>query len=105
MRTTIDLGPDVLAAARDIARAERTSVGKIISRLLRQALSGGAGKPPAAVRAASVTGFLPIPARGVIVTDELINRLRDAESTEFAAPVALSPGGTPVSQLVLDDRG
>ncbi len=105
MRTTIDLEPDVLAAARAIARTEKISVGKVISRLVRNVLTESAGNAPAAVLSAAATGFQPFPARGVIVTDELIDRLRNAESSEIAAPVVLSSGGTPVSQLVLDDRG
>lgn len=46
MRTTIDLEYDTLIAAKEIARAENTSLGKVISRLLRQALTGGAAPKP-----------------------------------------------------------
>lgn len=35
MRTTIDLDCDTLIAAKEMARAENTSFGKIISRLVR----------------------------------------------------------------------
>ncbi|WP_313315629.1 hypothetical protein [Pulveribacter sp.] len=80
MRTTIDLEDDILIAAKEIARAENTSLGKVISRLIRQALTGSAA--PQATNssaAAAATGFVPFDARGVVVSDELINRLRDAE--------------------------
>lgn len=40
MRTTIDLESDVLAASKDIARQQQTSVGTVISRLVRQSLIG-----------------------------------------------------------------
>ena len=53
------------------------------------------------IKAATFEGVMP---RGA-VTDELIDRLRNAEASEIAAPVALSSGGTPVGQVVLDDRG
>lgn len=79
MRTTIDLESDALMAAKEIARMENTSLGKVISRLVRQALTGNAaaeaGQPPAA----TATGFVPFDARGVVVSNELIDRLRDAD--------------------------
>lgn len=79
MRTTIDIEDDVLAAAKDIARQQHTSVGKVISDLVRQTLTGAAHAQTVASETASTTGFEPFPARGVIVTNELIDRLRDAE--------------------------
>lgn len=39
MRTTVDLDDDVLAAARAMAGAERRSLGKVISDLIRRGLS------------------------------------------------------------------
>jgi hypothetical protein len=39
MRTTLHLDDDVYEAARSLAAIERTSVGKILSRLARRALS------------------------------------------------------------------
>ena len=79
MRTTIDIETDVLSAAKEIARQKQVGVGRVVSELLRQALTGQSGA--AALHASSPisTGFDPLPARGVIVTNELINRLRDAE--------------------------
>lgn len=78
MRTTIDLEDDVLAAAKEVARLEKVSLGKAISRLVRRALIGGVG-PAAAAPAASATGFVPFPARGTVVSNELIDHLRDLE--------------------------
>ncbi len=79
MRTTLDIEGDVLAAAKEIARQQHISVGKVISQLVRRALTGDVSQSPAVSPAALVTGFEPFPARGVIVTNELIDRLRDAE--------------------------
>lgn len=79
MRTTLDIESDVLAAAKEIARQQRTSVGKVISDLVRQTLTGAATAHAATGNAPAVPGFEPFPARGVIVTNELIDRLRDAE--------------------------
>lgn len=79
MRTTIDLEYDTLIAAKEIARAENTSLGKVISRLVRQALTGGAAPQATTSLPATATGFVPFESRGVVVSNELINRLRDAD--------------------------
>ena len=79
MRTTLDIEVDVLSAAKEIARQKHVGVGKVVSELLRQALTGNVGLAENCPSSASTTGFDPFPARGVIVTNDLINRLRDAE--------------------------
>jgi hypothetical protein len=79
MRTTIDLESDVLAAAKEIARQQHTSVGKVISQLVRQTLTGTANPQTIGRQMPTVPGFEPFPARDVIVTNEFIDRLRDAE--------------------------
>jgi len=80
MRTTIDIEQDVLEAVKEIARREQVSAGRVISRLLREALSGQTaqyrteqgGEP-------KLAGFRPFPRRGCIVTNDQIDRLRDEE--------------------------
>lgn len=42
MRTTLDLDPDVLQAAKEIASARGTTAGKVISDLVRKALEPAA---------------------------------------------------------------
>lgn len=81
MRTTMDLEPDALLAAKELARQENVSLGKVVSRLLRQALTGQVMQVDAAIPAgaASVTGFVPFAPRGVVVSNELIDKLRDSE--------------------------
>jgi hypothetical protein len=79
MRTTLDIEDDVLAAAKELARLQGTSVGQMVSRLLRAALRG-----------TSTTGLTPLPhshagevfrpfppQAGQLVTNEQIDRLRD----------------------------
>ncbi len=81
MRTTLDIDDDLMAAAKELARRERSSAGKVVSRLLRQSLTG-ARTPVAesAGRLRAVAGFKPFPARpGVVVTDEEVNALREVE--------------------------
>lgn len=80
MRTTIDIEPDVLAAAKEIARQQQVGVGKVISKLVREALTGQARTHAAVSEAETQTGFVPFPERGVLVTNELIDRLRDADN-------------------------
>ena len=75
MRTTLDIDDDLLAAAREIARRERQSLGKVISRLAREALSGE--HVTDTTEAKGVGGFRPFASRGLLVTDEAIDRLRD----------------------------
>ena len=81
MRTTIDLELDTLLAVKELARQENVSLGKVVSRLLRGALTGQVGQAGTAapVDAAPATGFVPFAPRGVVVSNELIDRLRDGE--------------------------
>ena len=82
MRTTLDIDDDVLIAVKELARAERLSGGKILSRLARQALTGGALTPARADPQSAVLagGFRPFARRGTVtVSNEDIERLRDAE--------------------------
>ncbi len=77
MRTTIDIEDDVLAAAKEIARSRHVSAGKVVSELLRRALSGGNERDSTEP---VVGGFRPFssPDQRLVSNDE-INRLRDDE--------------------------
>jgi hypothetical protein len=75
MRTTLDIDDDVLKAAKEIARRERKPAGQVISALARSALAG-AREATAAAEPRAVCGFRPFPRRGGIVTNELIDALR-----------------------------
>lgn len=79
MRTTIDIDDDVLDAAKELSRRQHLSAGKVVSQLLRLALSGQAPGSAAQAAAATVAGFRPFAARGVVVSDDQVNALRDAE--------------------------
>ena len=76
MRTTLDIDNDVLQAAKERARRERRTIGQIISDLARNALSG-APLTPRAREPKAVYGLRPFPKRGGIVTNELIDKLRE----------------------------
>jgi hypothetical protein len=81
MRTTLDIDDDLLAATKEIARSEGATAGQVVSRLLRDSLTGAASVSRATrARGPVVAGFRPFPAKpGVVVTTEQVNALRDAE--------------------------
>jgi Arc/MetJ family transcription regulator len=72
MRTTIAIDDDVLIAARAIARQRNQTVGKIVSELARHSL-----RPPAAGTERNGVPLLPVRGKGVVVTPEIVNALRD----------------------------
>jgi hypothetical protein len=78
MRTTLDIADDVLQAAKERARREKKTAGEVISELARSALT----RPPAARSklARSKSGFRPFPRRGGVVTNELIDKLREEDA-------------------------
>jgi len=73
MQTTLDIHDDVLRAAEDLARRMHQPVDRVVSHLLRQALD--LADTPTTVTQAPL--FATLPARGGIVTNELIDQLRD----------------------------
>ncbi len=84
MRTTLDIADDVLLAAKEAARLQKTSIGQALSAIARKALLAlPAGQPEAASPTAdrlTRLGIHVLPGGpGVPVTDELVNRLRDEE--------------------------
>ena len=80
MRTTIDIEDDLLEAVKEIARRQHVSAGKVISRLLRAALSGTEQGGMASDSEYAVEGFRPfVSMSGRIVTNEKVDQLRDDE--------------------------
>jgi hypothetical protein len=77
MRTTLDIDDDILVAAKALARSQNLSAGQLVSRLLRQVLTGQTVEIKS--DALAVAGFRPFTAGKAITTNELVNRLRDTE--------------------------
>ena len=75
MRTTLDIEEDVLSAAKDLARRERKTAGQVISELARKGLTGTTATT--AIQPKAVYGFRPFPREGRIVSNDLINKLRE----------------------------
>lgn len=79
MKTTLDIAEDVLAAVQELSRREGKSAGQVLSELARRALQQDCGTPAsgAAAEPEALLGFRPFPSRGGVVTNELIDRLRE----------------------------
>jgi hypothetical protein len=73
MRTTLAIDDDILAAAKEMARAERKSVGEVISALARNALR------PVNGRHKKRNGVPLLPVRDGVtrVTSELVRQLQE----------------------------
>lgn len=85
MRTTLDIDDDVLEAAKELAREEKTTAGKVLSDLARQALSTPTAANAAGVDLVLEDGFYRLSGReGVTVTRELVDRLADQAVLEDA---------------------
>lgn len=68
MRTTLDIDEDVIVAARELASAERRSVGSVISALAR------AGLTPARVESDDGLPVIRVPAGTPAITPEMVRR-------------------------------
>ena len=85
MRTTLDIDDDVLFAAKEMAKREKKTVGQVVSEQARRAfhlpvqpLQAHEPAPPLEGPLAQF-GFRPLPPRGVIITNDMVDRLRDEE--------------------------
>jgi hypothetical protein len=91
MRTTLDIDEDVLAAAKDIAQAERRTVGQVVSELVRKAVTTpsyhrgrGLAEPAEPFDARAWPTFPDRP--GPPVTSVLIERIQQELDREDATP-------------------
>lgn len=80
MRTTLDIADDVLQAAKERARREGRTAGDVISELARAALTAPPVRQGKASEPRSHYGIRPFPRRGNVVTNELIDRLREDDA-------------------------
>ena len=77
MRTTLNIDDDVLIAAKELARRERKTAGRLVSDLMREALRTRAEPADGRRAQRDLYGFRPIPAGGAVVTNELVDELRE----------------------------
>jgi hypothetical protein len=73
VRTTLDIDEDVVAAARELAAAERRSLGSVISELARRGLT------PARVEADGDLPVIRVPAGTPAITAEMVRRALDED--------------------------
>lgn len=73
MRTTLDIDEDVLTAARELAAAERASLGAVVSRLARRGLT------PARVEVDDGLPVIRMPAGTPPITPEMVRRALDED--------------------------
>jgi hypothetical protein len=73
VRTTLDLDDDVLTAARELATAERRSLGSVISELSRRALT------PARIEAEGDLPVIRVPPGTRPITPEMVRRALDED--------------------------
>jgi hypothetical protein len=72
MRTTLDIDDDVLAAVRARAEQERASLGKVVSQLVREALTQDA---PELVMKNGILVINRPPGSKVVITPEHVQKL------------------------------
>lgn len=75
MRTTLTIDDDILLAVKERARRDGRTVGEVISELARQALTGRVTHRSSE----EFHGFHPMPARGPLVSNAVIDGLREDE--------------------------
>ncbi|BBX74382.1 antitoxin [Mycobacterium shinjukuense] len=73
MRTTLDIADDVIAAAREIAFAERRSLGAVISELARRGLT------PGRVEADDGLPVIRVPPGTPPITPDMVRRALDED--------------------------
>jgi hypothetical protein len=79
MRTTLDIEDDVLAAVKELARREGLTAGEMLSLLARRALTTPPVEASSRREPAALHGFRPFPAGEKLVTNEVIDDLRDRD--------------------------
>lgn len=79
MRTTLDIDPEILQAAKELARRDGRTAGEVLSELARSGLRAAMAAPssPGPAKPASFFGFRPIEQSGTPITNDLVNKLRD----------------------------
>jgi hypothetical protein len=75
MRTTLDISPDVLLAAKEMAARRKVTMGEVISDLARKSLRSGEQSIPSGTR----NGFPLLAPTGEVITSAFIKALMDAE--------------------------
>ena len=81
MRTTLDIDDDVLDAAKQLARAENKSAGRVISELARKTLNEPV-EPLDVTELEILDGIPVLPSGARLVTSEMVKRLIEQADLE-----------------------
>ncbi len=73
MRTTLEIDDDIVAAAKELATAERRSLGAVISELARRGLT------PARIEADDGLPVIRVPTGTPAITAEMVRRALDED--------------------------
>jgi hypothetical protein len=80
MRTTLDIDDSVLSAVKELARRQGKTAGEVLSVLARQALVQAAQPASRQIQERPAAyGFRPLPASEALVTNDIIDKLRDEQ--------------------------
>lgn len=79
MRTTLDIEPDILMAAKEIAAKEKSTAGKVLSRLARESLTDSSAAGKAENEVVMRNGVPVIRGTGHVITLEHVQKLMDEE--------------------------
>lgn len=78
MRTTLAIDDDVLTAVKERARREGRTAGAVLSDLARRSLTRAPANETSSEERVR-HGFRPFPRRGPLVTNSIIDQLREDE--------------------------
>ena len=73
MRTTLNLDDELVAAARELASAERRSLGAVISELAKRGLT------PARIESGGELPVIRVPAGTAAITPQMVRRALDED--------------------------
>jgi hypothetical protein len=80
MRTTLDIDDSVLSAVKELARRQGKTAGEVLSMLARQALINSVQPSNRQVQERPASyGFKPLPANETLVTNDVVDKLRDEQ--------------------------
>ncbi len=79
MRTTLSIDDDVLLAAKELARTRRSTAGRVLSESARAGLQARQREAAPSGEDPGFLVFRPFPAGDRVVTNEDVDRVREAE--------------------------
>jgi hypothetical protein len=80
MRTTLDIDPDVLQTAKEIARKEKRTAGAVISEFARRGFyAGDLSVSEESAGYNEKNGVPLLPPTGTLVSEATIRKIRDSE--------------------------